>query len=58
MAGAQRRSHPAPSARPAAVIDPIEPDHLQITLIDPDRKLEDLMTIALNNRPEILSPWR
>jgi outer membrane protein TolC len=40
---------------PRAVVDPIEPDHLQITLIDPSRSLEDLMAIALTNRPEIAS---
>lgn len=38
---------------PRAVVDPMEPDHLQITLIDPDRPLDDLMRIALVNRPEL-----
>ena len=28
-------------------------DHTQITLIDPGRVLEDLMPIALSNRPEV-----
>ncbi len=40
---------------PRAVVEPLERDHLQITLIDPARVLEDLMPIALTNRPEIAS---
>jgi outer membrane protein TolC len=40
---------------PRAVVEPLEPDHLQITLIDPGRELEDLMAVALTNRPEIAS---
>jgi outer membrane protein TolC len=40
---------------PRAVIDPLEHDHIQITLIDPSRTLDDLMPIALKNRPEIAS---
>ena len=40
---------------PRAVVEPLEQDHLQITLIDPARPLEDLMTVAMNNRPEIAS---
>jgi outer membrane protein TolC len=38
---------------PRAVVDPMEHDHLQVTLIDPARALDDLMPIALENRPEI-----
>jgi outer membrane protein TolC len=38
---------------PRAVVQPLEPDHLQITLIDPERSLDDLMPIALTNRPEL-----
>ena len=38
---------------PRSVVEPLEPDHLQITLIDPGRSLEDLMPIALGNRPEV-----
>ena len=30
-------------------------DHLQVTLIDPGRPLDELMPIALSNRPEIAS---
>ena len=38
---------------PRAVVEPLEHDHLQITLIDPGRPLDDLMPIALTNRPEL-----
>ena len=38
---------------PRAVVEPLEHDHLQITLIDPARPLEELMPIALANRPEL-----
>ncbi len=40
---------------PRAMVEPLERDHLQITLIDPDRSLDDLMAIALTNRPELAS---
>ena len=40
---------------PRAVVEPLEHDHLQITLIDPARVLDDLMPIALTNRPELAS---
>ncbi len=40
---------------PRAVLEPLEPDHLQITLVDPGRTLDDLMPVALTNRPEIAS---
>lgn len=38
---------------PRAVVEPLEQDHLQITLIDPSRSLDDLMPIGLTNRPEL-----
>ena len=38
---------------PRAVVVPLEHDHLQITLIDPGRTLDDLMPVALTNRPEL-----
>ena len=38
---------------PRAVVVPLEHDHLQITLIDPNRSYDDLMPIALTNRPEL-----
>ena len=40
---------------PRAVVEPLEHDHTQITLIDPGRSLEDLMPVALANRPELSS---
>ncbi len=40
---------------PRAVVVPTEPDHLQITIIDPARPLDELMPIAVNNRPELQS---
>ncbi len=40
---------------PRAVVEPLEHDHAQITLIDPGRELDDLMSVALTNRPEIAS---
>ncbi len=38
---------------PRAVVVPLEHDHLQITLIDPARALDDLIPVALTNRPEL-----
>jgi outer membrane protein TolC len=40
---------------PRAVVVPLEHDHTQVTLIDPGRALDDLMPIALTNRPELAS---
>ena len=40
---------------PRAVVEPLEHDHAQITLIDPARPLDDLMVVALTNRPELAS---
>jgi outer membrane protein TolC len=40
---------------PRAVVVPLEEDHLQVTLIDPKRELDDLMPIALANRPDLAS---
>ncbi len=40
---------------PRAVLEPLEHDHAQVTLIDPGRSLDDLMPIALTNRPELAS---
>ena len=40
---------------PRAVVEPLEHDHAQVTLIDPGRCLDDLMPIALANRPELAS---
>ncbi|HTU25233.1 MAG TPA: hypothetical protein VMF30_07540 [Pirellulales bacterium] len=38
---------------PRAVVEPLEPDHLQITLIDPSRSLDELTPIGLRCRPEL-----
>lgn len=40
---------------PRVVVEPLEPDHLQITLIDPSRPLDELVPIALTRRPELES---
>lgn len=40
---------------PRAVVVPTERDHLQVTLIDADRPLDDLIPIGLMNRPELAS---
>ena len=40
---------------PRAVVIPLEHDHLQVTLIDPNRSYDELMPIALSNRPELAS---
>src|SRR5262249_29510056 len=36
-------------------VEPLEHDHAQVTIIDPARSLDDLMSVALTNRPEIAS---
>jgi outer membrane protein TolC len=38
---------------PRAVVEPLEHDHMQMTLIGPDRSLDDLIPIGLTNRPEL-----
>jgi outer membrane protein TolC len=38
---------------PRAIVVPLERDHLQLTLIDPGRTLDDLIPVALTNRPEL-----
>ncbi len=38
---------------PRAVVVPLENDHLQITLLDPGRTLDDLIPVGLTNRPEL-----
>jgi outer membrane protein TolC len=40
---------------PRAVVEPLEHDHMQMTLIEPDRSLDDLIPIGLTNRPELAS---
>jgi outer membrane protein TolC len=38
---------------PAALVEPTEPPQLQVTLIDLDRPVDELVPIALTNRPEL-----
>ena len=40
---------------PRAVVVPLERDHLRVTLVDPARPLDDLIPVALTNRPELAS---
>ncbi|HEY2839316.1 MAG TPA: hypothetical protein VGJ26_09215 [Pirellulales bacterium] len=40
---------------PAAVVIPLEPDHLQVTLISPEWGVDDLIVVGLTNRPELAS---
>ncbi len=40
---------------PRVVVVPLEHDHAQITLIEPDRGLDELIPIGLLNRPELAS---
>ena len=40
---------------PRSVVIPLEPDHLQLTLVDPDMSLQVMMKIALTNRPDLAS---
>jgi outer membrane protein TolC len=40
---------------PRAMVYPTESDHLQLTLLDPARRLDDLIPVALTNRPELAS---
>lgn len=38
---------------PTTTVQPLEPPHLQITLIAPNRCIDELIPIALTNRPEL-----
>ena len=40
---------------PRVIVVPQEHDHLQLTLINPDRPLDELIPIGLTNRPELAS---
>jgi outer membrane protein TolC len=35
------------------VVEPLEPPHLQVMLIEPDRPVDDLIPLALTSRPEL-----
>jgi outer membrane protein TolC len=37
----------------AAVVEPMEPPHLQVALIAPDRPIDELIPVALTSRPEL-----
>ncbi len=37
----------------AAQLEPVEPPQLNITLVEPDRPIDELITIGLSNRPEL-----
>ncbi len=43
---------------PRMIIVPAEHDHLQVTLIEPNRPLDELIPIGLTNRPELASQQR
>ena len=38
---------------PSALVEPMEPPHLRVTLVSLDRTVEDLIAIGLINRPEL-----
>lgn len=38
---------------PSALVEPLEPPHLQVTLLPPDQPVDDLVAVALTNRPEL-----
>ena len=40
---------------PAAVVIPLEPPHLQVTLISPKESVDALIPVGLTNRPELAS---
>ena len=40
---------------PSIVVVPLEPPHLQISLISPKENLDDLIRVGLTNRPELAS---
>jgi outer membrane protein TolC len=40
---------------PAALVEPLEPPHLQVTLVEPNANVDDLILVALKNRPELVT---
>lgn len=40
---------------PAVVVEPLEPPHLQVSLLPIEKPVEDLIRVALTNRPELAS---
>jgi outer membrane protein TolC len=43
---------------PATMLEPIEPPFLQVSLVSPERSLEELVPIALSTRPEVAARRR
>jgi outer membrane protein TolC len=39
----------------AALVEPLEPPHLRVTLIEPSSIVDDLIPVALTNRPELFA---
>jgi outer membrane protein TolC len=37
----------------AALVEPLEPPHLRVTLVPPARSVDDLIAVGLTNRPEL-----
>jgi outer membrane protein TolC len=40
---------------PSVVVVPVEPPHLQVTLVSPGHRVADLVPVGLTNRPELAS---
>jgi hypothetical protein len=40
---------------PTVVVEPLEPPHLQVSLLPLDKPVDDLIAVALTNRPELAS---
>jgi outer membrane protein TolC len=38
---------------PSALVEPMEPPHVEVTLIDLDKPVDDLIPVGLTNRPEL-----
>jgi outer membrane protein TolC len=38
---------------PTAVVEPVEPPQLRVTLVPPDERIEQLLTLAIMSRPEL-----
>lgn len=38
---------------PSVLLEPLEPPHLLVTLVSPDRPVDELIPVALHNRPEL-----
>ena len=38
---------------PSALVEPLEPPHLHLTIVESDQKVDDLIPVALASRPEL-----